>query len=54
MPKELDSTSSTVGEWEDELNELVDLDAIQCTKSALGKMSLLPKAHFVLDEEMHV
>ena len=43
-PKELDFTSSTTGEWEDELNELVDLDAIHYAESALGKVNLPPKA----------
>ena len=47
MPKELDFSSSTVGKWEDELKELVDLDAMHCGKSALGKVSLPTKACFV-------
>ena len=44
MPKELDFLSSTTGEWEDKPDEPVDLDAMHCTESALGKVSLLPKA----------
>ena len=54
MPKELGLTSSTVGEWGDEPNEPVDLDAMHCAESALGKVSLTPKAHFVLGEAVHV
>ena len=45
--KELDFPSSTAGEWEDEPDEPVDLDVMHCTESALGKVSLPPKAHFV-------
>ena len=40
IPKELDFTSSTMGKWEDEPDELVDLDAMYCTESALGKVNL--------------
>ena len=54
MPKDLDFPSSTAGKWEDELDNLVDLDAMHCTKSALGKVSLPPKAHFVLGKAVHV
>ena len=54
MPKELDFPSSTTGKWENELDELVDLDAMHCTESALGKVSLLPKACFVLGKVVHV
>ena len=39
MPKELDFTSSTMGKWEDELDEPNDLDTMHCAKSALGKVS---------------
>ena len=46
IPKQLKFTSITAGEWEDELDKLVDLDAMNCTKSALGKMSLPLKACF--------
>ena len=48
--KELDFTSSIVGKWEDEPDELVDLDAMHCTESALGKVSLPPKAYFILGQ----
>ena len=54
MPKDLDSTSSATGKLEDEPNEPVDLDAMHCTESALGKMSLPPKACFVLGKAVHV
>ena len=53
-PKELDFTSSTMGKWEDELDEPVDLDAMHCTESALGKVSLLPKVCFVPGKAVHV
>ena len=54
MPKELDFTSSTAGKWEDEPDELVDLDAMHCIESALGKVSLPPKACFVPGKAMHM
>ena len=54
MPKELDFPSSTAGKWEDELDDLVDPDAMHCAKSALGKVSLPPKAHFVPGKALHV
>ena len=54
MPIELGFPSSTIGKWEDEPDELVDLDAIHCTESALGKVSLPPKARFVLCKVVHV
>ena len=59
-PKELDFPSSTAGKWENEpdkpvdLDELVDLDDMHCTKSALGKVSLPPKACFVPGKMVHV
>ena len=53
-PEELDFPSSTVGKWEDEPDEPVDLDTMHCTKSALGKVSLPPKACFVLGKVVHV
>ena len=57
MPKELDFTSTTVGEWEDEPDEPdepVDLDTMHCTESTLGKVSLPPKACFVLGKVVQV
>ena len=54
MPKELDFSSSTAGKWEDELDDPVDLDTMHCTESALGKVSLPPKVHFVLGKVVHV
>ena len=39
MPKELDFTSSTADKLEHELDELVDLDAMHCTESALGEFA---------------
>ena len=48
MPKELDFPSSTTGKWEDEPDGSVDLDAMNCAESTLGKVSLPPKACFVL------
>ena len=38
--KELLFTSSAAGKWEDDPDELVDLDAMHCAESALGKVSL--------------
>ena len=43
-----------MGKWEDELDDLVDLDAMHCTESALGKVSLPPKACFVPGKALHV
>ena len=54
MPKELDFTSSTVGTLEDEPDEWVDLDAMHCTKSTLGKVSLPSKACFIQGKVVHV
>ena len=44
MPIELGFPSSTVGKWEDELDEPVDLDAMHCAESTLHKVSLPTKA----------
>ena len=52
-PEELDFPSSTAGKW-DELDDPVDLDDMHCTESALGKVSLPPKARFVLGKVVHV
>ena len=55
-PNELDFPSSTAGKWEgelDKLDELVDLDVMHCAESALGKVSLPTKAHFVLGKVVH-
>ena len=54
MPKELDFPSSTVGKWEDEPDEPVDLDAMHCAETAVGKVSLPPKACFVPGKVVHV
>ena len=54
MPEELDFPSSTIGKWENEPDDPVDLDAMHCTKFALGKVSLPPKARFVLGKVVHV
>ena len=35
-PKEMDFTSTTAGKWQDEPDELVDLDAMHCTESTLS------------------
>ena len=53
-PKELDFPSSTACKWEDEPDNPVDLDAMHCAEYALGKMSLPPKACFVLRKLVHV
>ena len=53
-PKELDFTSSPVGKWEDKPNELVDLDAMHYAESALGKVSLPPKACFIPGKVVHM
>ena len=47
MPKELDFTSSTMGEWEDKPEDPVGLDTMHCTESTLGKVSLPLKACFI-------
>ena len=54
VPKELDFPNSTAGKWEGEPDEPVDLTAMHCTESALGKASLPPKAHFVPGKAVHV
>ena len=54
MLKELDFPSRTMGEWEDEPDEQVDLDNMHCTKSALSKVSLPPKACFIVGKVVHV
>ena len=54
MPKELGFTNTTTSKWEDEPDESVNLDAMHCTKSALGKVSLPPKACFVPGKVVHV
>ena len=57
VPKELEFRSSAMGKWEDELDELgelVDLDAMHYTKSALGKVSFPPKVCFVPGKMVHV
>ena len=53
VPKELDFPSSTAGKW-DELDDLVDLDNMHSTESALSKVSLPPKAHLVPSKAVHV
>ena len=54
VPSELDLTSSTMGEWEDELDEPVDLNAMQYAGTALGKVNLLLKACFVPDKAVYM
>ena len=54
MPEELDFPSSTAGDWKDKPHNPVDLDDMGCTKSALGKVSLPPKARFLLGNAVHV
>ena len=51
-PKELDFTSSITGKWGKEPDNPVD--AMHCAKSALGKVSLPPKARFVPGKVVHV
>ena len=53
MPEELDFPSSTAGKW-DEPDNPVDLDNMHNTESALGKVSLPPKARFVPGKVVHV
>ena len=53
-PLELAFTSSTTSMWEEEPDKPLDLDAIQCTENALGRVSLPPKAHFVLGKAVHM
>ena len=52
--KDLNFTSSPVGEWEDDPDDPDDLDAIHCAKPGLGKVSLPAKACFVLGKAEHV
>ena len=52
-PEELDFPSSNAGEWE-QLDDPVDLDDMHCAESALGKVSLPPKARFVPGKAVHV
>ena len=54
MPKELDYTNSTTGEWEDEPDKPVDLYAMHYTKSTLDKVSLQPNSYFVIGKVVHV
>ena len=54
MPKELDFPSSTAGKWEDKPDNPVDLDNMHSTESALGKVSLPPKARFVPGKAVYV
>ena len=54
MPKELDFPSSTMGKWEDEPDEPIDLDAMHCVESTLNKVSLTPKACFVVGKVVHL
>ena len=53
VPEELYFPSSNAGEWE-QLDDPVDLDDMHCAESALGKVSLPPKARFVLGKAVHV
>ena len=53
MPYQLDFTSSSIGKWEDDPNKLVDLDTMQCTESTLSKVSLSPRAYFVLGKAVY-
>ena len=52
--QELDFLSNAVGKWEDEMDKLVDLDAMYCTKIIFGKVYLLFKAHFVLGKAVYM
>ena len=52
-PEELDFPSSTMGKW-DKPDDPVDLDDMHSAKSALGKVSLPPKAYFVPGKVVHV
>ena len=52
--KELDFTSSATGKCEDEPDEPVDLDAMHCAESTLGKVSLPQKTRFFLGKVVHV
>ena len=53
MPEKLDFPSRTMGEW-DEPDDPVDLDNMHSAESALGKVSLPPKACFVPGKAVHV
>ena len=48
MPSKLDLIRNTAGEWEEEPHKLVYLDTMHCTKMMPGKVSLVPKACFLL------
>ena len=43
-----------MGKWEDEPDEPVNLDFMHYREPALGKVSLPPKARFVLGKVLHV
>ena len=43
-----------MGNWEDELEELVDLNAKHYFETALGKVSFLPKVCFVVGKAVHI
>ena len=53
-PEDLDFISCTMGKCEDRPDDLVDLKAMHCAYSALGKVSLPPKACFVLGKVVHM
>ena len=53
-PKDLDFTSRAIAKWEDEPDEPVDLEAMHCTESTLGKVSFPPKAYFIPGKVVHV
>ena len=52
--KELDFPSSAAGKWEDELEELVDLDTMYYAKTSFVKVSLPPNSRFILGETVHI
>ena len=53
-PLELDFTSSTLDEWENKPDELVNLATMHCAKISLDKVTLLPKVRFVLGKAVHI
>ena len=50
----MDFTSTATSKGEEEPDELVDLDTMHCTKTALGKVNLPLKAHFVPGKVVNV
>ena len=51
---ELDLPSSNMGKWEDESEKPMNLDAMHCTETALGRVSLPPRVCFVSGKAVYM